>query len=228
MINLFYFYFFRLFIFYVRYVKIVWSDESMIRLVISGNGKVYRKAGEVFSGDCVVKNVKHPLQVMIFGSICSLGLGKLYFVEDHMNSIQYVKVIDDVVVPQLKKWFGKPGQGRRKFYFMQDSAPCHTSKLSMARLAFHKLNVLPWPSNSPDMNPIENVWAVLKQEVRLRIQEVRGKNVGQLRDIDILKDAITHCWENNERVKRTAINACKAMDRRIKTLWDNRGKWTKY
>lgn len=200
----------------------------MIRMVISGNGKVYRRPEEALHGDCVVKNVKHPLQIMIFGTICSLGMGELYFVESYMNSLQYIKVIDQVVVPQVTKWFGKPGRGRRKFYFMQDSAPCHTSKLSMARLAFHKLNVLPWPSNSPDMNPIENVWAVLKQEVRLRIQEIRGNNCRQLKDIEVLKEAISHCWYHNERVKKTAINSCMGMDRRIKTLWDNRGKWTKY
>lgn len=212
----------------ISLLKIVWSDESMIRMVISGNGKVYRRPGEALHGDCVVKNVKHPLQIMIFGTICSKGMGELYFVESYMNSLQYVKVIDDVVAPQLLKWFGKPRQGCRKYYFMQDSAPCHTSKLSMARLASHKINVLPWPSNSPDINPIENVWAVLKQEVRKKIQEIRENYAGQLKDIDILKNAIADCWYHNEQVRKIAINACMGMDRRIKALWVNRGKWTKY
>ena len=38
----------------------------------------------------------------------------------------------------------------------------------MAYLHDHNVNVIPWPAVSPDLNPIENVWALMKRELRQR------------------------------------------------------------
>jgi transposase len=49
-------------------------------------------------------------------------------------------------------------------YFLQDSAPCHTSKRIKDYLSDKPFHVIDWPGNSPDLNPIENCWSYIKDK----------------------------------------------------------------
>jgi transposase len=48
--------------------------------------------------------------------------------------------------------------------FMQDNAPVHTSRSSIAFLEENKVQTLGLPANSPDLNPIENIWGLMKKK----------------------------------------------------------------
>ena len=48
---------------------------------------------------------------------------------------------------------------------MQDDAPCHRSKVAKTFRAENQIKVLDWPGNSPDLNPIENLWTNMKNKV---------------------------------------------------------------
>ena len=49
--------------------------------------------------------------------------------------------------------------------FVQDGVPCHRSKIVAQFLKSKKIKILDWPENSPDLNPIDNLWTVLKDKV---------------------------------------------------------------
>ena len=76
--------------------------------------------------------------------------------------------------------------------FMQGGTPCHRSKIVSEFLKEKNIKVLDWtgnsldlnPGNSPDLNPIENLWEVLKNKVA-------DKQPGSAKD---LEDAIKEVW----------------------------------
>ena len=49
--------------------------------------------------------------------------------------------------------------------FVQDGAPCHRSKVATAFLKKNETSVLDWPRQSPDLNPIENLWTIMKDKM---------------------------------------------------------------
>ena len=57
--------------------------------------------------------------------------------------------------------------------WQQDNDPKHTAHIVKARFEELELDVLYWPSNSPDLNPIENVWAILKKKFMIDNPKIR-------------------------------------------------------
>ncbi len=70
------------------------------------------------------------------------------------------------------------------FIFLQDLAPVHTAKSTKSWLNDRGVSVLDWPVNSPDLNPRENLWGIVKRKMRNK----RSNNA------DELKDAVKETW----------------------------------
>ena len=96
------------------------------------------------------RTVKHPPKIL--GCFGNSEIGRIYFVERNqkMNSEMYQSVLTKHLTKSMKK------TGTRTF--MQDGAPCHTSKRMKMWFAKQNIKVLPWVGQSPDLNPIVNLW----------------------------------------------------------------------
>ena len=101
--------------------------------------------------------------VMIWGCVASTGTGKLVKVEGRMDSTQYQQILGNNVQDSVRKL-----KLRRGWLFQQDNDPKHCSKSTKEFMQRHRYNVLEWPSQSPDLNIIENVWDDLKRAVNAR------------------------------------------------------------
>ncbi len=98
----------------------------------------------------------------------------------------------------------------------QHNNPKHTSKTTTALLKKLRVKVMDWPSMSPDLNPIEHLWGILKRKV----EERKVSNIHQLRDVVM------------EEWKRTPVAICEAlvnsMPKRVKAVLENNDGHTKY
>lgn len=100
------------------------------------------------------------MKVLVWGAMSWRGLGKLAIVEGTMDSQRYINTLQTHLLSQAAMWFPSGD-----WQFQQDGARCHTSRATLKFLEDNNIPVLPWTANSPDMNPIEHVWALLKKRV---------------------------------------------------------------
>lgn len=155
--------------------NIIFSDETKINL-FGSDGRVYvrRREGTRFDLKHLAPTVKFGGGcVMVWGCFTSNGVGKLCFIEGTMNSEKYTKILDNCLNSSADM-LGLPN-----FTFQQDNDPKHSSKLAREYFADKKINVMSWPSQSPDMNPIEHLWDHLKRKIKARLP----KNYTELKRI---------------------------------------------
>ena len=98
----------------------------------------------------------------------------------------------------------------------EDNDPKHRSKIATKWKDENKINVLQWPSYSPDQNPIENVWSILKIKIAYKdIKTIKG-----------LKAEIKKEW--NKLSIEYSKKLVDSMDNRISSLIKEEGDYTLY
>ena len=118
------------------------------------------------------------------------------------------------MVPAADQLFGD-----NEFIFQQDLAPPHSAKSTQAWCENCHVHVLDWPANSPDFNPIENLWGIVKKKLHKH----------QPNTCEQLKDAIKTCWnEVTPHECQQLIHSLHAVYRRIEAVIKARGDATKY
>ena len=134
-------------------------------------------------------------------------------------SDQYISVLQRRLIPQANQWYGEQSTD---FVFQQDNAPCHTSKAVKRFTEQCGIEVLPWPSNSPDMNPIETLWGVIKARLRRHTLTSKQELINKLLEI-CARDG-----ELRDKLNETCGKLIRGMPERVMSLYKAKGGHTKY
>ncbi|KAI4888034.1 hypothetical protein NFI96_008037 [Prochilodus magdalenae] len=172
--------------------SVLWSDETKLELFGTMDQRyVWRRKNQAYEQKNTLPTVKHGGgSIMLWGCFASNGTGKLQRVQGTMNSLQYQEILEENVMESVTNL-----RLGRRWTFQQDNDPKHTSKSTRAWLNMKGWNILEWPSQSPDLNPIENLWWDLKKAVAVR----KPKNVTEL-------EAFAH-----EEWAKIPIGRCKTL-----------------
>jgi transposase len=109
--------------------------------------------------------------------------------------------------------------------FMQDNAPIHTAKKVSKWFQERAIPVLDWPPYSPDLNPIEHVWATMKQWFHDNYPQLKEMEDSQAA-YDKLARVIVEAWEAIPQDCTDGL--IKSMDNRVNAILDAEGWHTKY
>lgn len=197
--------------------NVMFSDECSISRIGSFGKKYYyhkRQQQQYLPHQVQPKQQGGGKKMMVWGCIAYSGVGDLCWIEGTMDTDTYVDVLNRRV-RQSRKYLG---MDKETFIFQQDNASAHTALRARNFFVRHRINVLIWPPNSPDLNLIEHVWAYIKREL--------DKYPESPRDLDELWRRVEAIWR--EIPMDFLHKLYESMPDRLAMVIQNKGRNTKY
>jgi len=143
-----------------KWDTVIWSDEAHIELGTHGQHWVQRPIGAAFDSCYMIHRIPHPKRLSIWGCICSAGVGDIHIFYDALDAKLTRTILSKHLKQTAHKYF--PNQ---HWWFQQDNDPKHKSKIVKTWIESNGIDTIEFPPYSPDLSPIENVWADLKRRV---------------------------------------------------------------
>ena len=199
---------------YEQWSKVLFSDESPFSVRCKRARRIWVTPKEGLSYKNCQATVKHGKKINVWGCFAADGVGNLCQVNGILEQKQYRDILLKHMIPSAGKLFDVANG--EKWIFQQDNDPKHTADLTEEWFYGFRVTVLDWPAQSPDLNPIENLWSELDR--RLKDRKTNTKE-------DLFR-VLEEGWNNlpKEYLKKLV----ESMPRRIKACIKNKGFATKY
>lgn len=187
---------------------------------------VFRRLGE--RDRCLSEQVKakakNTVSLMLWGCFAGCFKGPLVPLHGTQTARTYIQLLQEHLVPFILNTL--PENGVFDAIFQQDNAPTHTAHIIQNFLEQQEFVVMKFPPNSPDMNPIEHMWAVLKKELYRRFPDTPDLRGGPEAVRYALAERLAIVWAD---IGPDTMNALiDSMPRRVQALIDAKGWYTKY
>jgi len=195
----------------IRWRTVVFSDESAFRLV-SPNGRAFvrRTEEERLEADTIQYSSPTSSIVMVWGIISRDGIGPLVRITEQIEAKTYLNFF------RYRLWRHYPGLYDGTQIFQADNARPHVAEIVKKWFDKYHIHCMDWPSKSPDLNIIEDIWNKIKFEIRGKIFENQ----------DDLWEEVQYHW--NQASLDFINKLYDTLPARIETVLEAEGGVTKY
>lgn len=195
-----------------KWKTVLWSDESKFN-IFGSDGKHYvrRPKDTRYSVKYQIPTIKHGGgSIMVWGCFSSSKTGPMIKIDGIMDRFLYRDILQNHMLPYAE-W-----EMPLNWHFQQDNDPKHTSQLVKKFLNENSVDLIKWPSQSPDLNPIEHLWDYLDRQIR-------KKNISNRNEF----------WEELQKQwnmipEDVCANLVSSMRRRCAAVIEAKGYATKY
>jgi len=191
----------------VDWSKIIFSDETKIDLHPNTRQFVRRPKNKRFEKRYTTETRKFSQSLMVWGAIRADGRRAIFKCGNSVDSREYQRILSEAI-PQIYS---------SRYVLMHDGATCHTSASTRSYLRENSIRMLEnWPPQSPDINIIENLWDLLKTNVRNRLPQT-------------IDDLWQYTQEEFFNIPNDYIsNLYHSLPRRVLSIVHKKGGTTKY
>jgi transposase len=198
-----------------QWMNVIFADEKLFwGEGFYGEVFVRRPPGEALKPEHTVDSDPHPEKVSVWGCFCGKGLGYCYIFNENMDGKLLQEVLGTHLVESAELHYDV--QHAESWWLLQDNDPKHKSRLVRTWLFNHGIQCLTFPPYSPDLNPIEHLWADLAR----RVEQYQCETMEELQDI------VAEEWKKTS--KQGLRKLARSMPHRIQAVIDAKGDHTNY
>ena len=196
--------------------QVIWSDKTKINCIGSDSKRwAWKKAGEGLSDRLVGGTVKFGGgSLVMWGCMTWEGVWMACKMDGKMDTDLSIQILEEKL-QQTLDYYGKTPDD---IIFQQDNDPKHTSRRAKQWFVDHGFEAMVWPAQSPDLNPIEHLWFLLKKRLAEYPEPPKG--------ITEPWEHIQAEWEKIEVVKCQEL--IESMPRRVQEVIKAKGGYTSY
>ncbi|KAL4501533.1 hypothetical protein ABPG72_018584 [Tetrahymena utriculariae] len=181
----------------------IYTDETWMIFQNDVKGLVWQND----ESQKVIKSLKRwPQKIMVWGAITITGPISIKFINDSLNQDTYLNILEE---------FFEENQDLKSCVFQQDNARPHTGKKVTQFFEDNEIRVLPWASQSPDINPIERVWGMLKSKI--------NKIFDTIDSFEEFQRQIENIFFNDQDIKQLIINTIRNIPQHLSKLIEKNG-----
>jgi transposase len=194
-----------------QWARVFFSDETHFYLGHHGRTYVRRPVGKSHDPKYMRQEQQLHGKVSLWGCICAEGLGHAELYAGSLDSTRHRDILRHSLIKSFREFYPSG-----PWNFQQDNVRFHTTPETVTYLHEKGVTLIEWPPWSPDLNPIVNVWNVLKARVYARFPQT----------MEEMETIIREEWADVDLKFISRI--CRSMPRRLQLLLDNNGHKISY